>query len=144
MEGKWGIQAHQTQEMKGKEGSGDPEGREAKSGLASSGRGLDTFGEKGVFADVPWRSQSSMSDSSTTARLTLDLIAGDCWARRRLRSGIKDVSVASKLMKSLALVGVGFIGILALPELDVRFLHDLGADSGSDCGRLLGSMPDSQ
>jgi len=38
--------------MKGKEGSGDPEGREAKSGLASSGRGLDTSGEKGFFADV--------------------------------------------------------------------------------------------
>jgi len=38
--------------MKGKEGSGDPEGREAKSGLALSGRGLDTSGEKGFFADV--------------------------------------------------------------------------------------------
>jgi len=42
----------ETQEMKGKEGSGDPEGREAKSGLASSGRGLDTSREKGFFADV--------------------------------------------------------------------------------------------
>ena len=52
LEGKWGVRAHQTQEMKGKEGSGDPEGREAKSGLASSGRGLDTSGEKGFFADV--------------------------------------------------------------------------------------------
>jgi len=39
--------------MKGKEGSGDPEGREAKSGLASSGCGLDTSAEKGFFADVP-------------------------------------------------------------------------------------------
>jgi len=38
--------------MKGKEGSGDPEGREAKSGLASSRCGLDTSGEKGFFADV--------------------------------------------------------------------------------------------
>jgi len=38
--------------MKGKEGSGDSEGREAKSGLASSGRGLDMSGEKGFFADV--------------------------------------------------------------------------------------------
>jgi len=38
--------------MKGKESSGDPEGWEAKSGLASSGRGLDTSGEKGFFADV--------------------------------------------------------------------------------------------
>jgi len=38
--------------MKGKEGSGDREGREAKSGLASSGHGLDTSGENGFFADV--------------------------------------------------------------------------------------------
>jgi len=38
--------------MKGKEGSGDPEGWEAKSGLASSGRGLDTSSEKGFCADV--------------------------------------------------------------------------------------------
>ena len=53
LEGKCGVRAHQTPEMKGKEGSGDPEGREAKSGLASSGRGLDTSGEKGFFADVP-------------------------------------------------------------------------------------------
>jgi len=52
LEGKWGLRAHQTQEMKGKEGSGDPEGREAKSGLASSGRGLDTSGEKAFFADA--------------------------------------------------------------------------------------------
>ena len=51
MEGKWGVRADQTQEMKGKEGSGDPEGREAKSGLASSGRRLDRSGEKGFFAD---------------------------------------------------------------------------------------------
>ena len=51
MEGKWSVRAHQTQEMKGKEGSGDPEGREAKSGVASSGREVDTSGEKGFFAD---------------------------------------------------------------------------------------------
>ena len=38
--------------MKGKEGSGDPEGREAKSGLASSRRGVDTSDEKGFFADA--------------------------------------------------------------------------------------------
>jgi len=44
-------------------------------------------------------------------------------------------------MKSLTLVGVVFIGTLALPELYVRFLHDHWADSGSDCGRMLGSMP---
>jgi len=54
LEGKWGVRAHQTQEMKGKEGSGDPEGREAKSGLASSGRGLDTSGEKGFLLMYSW------------------------------------------------------------------------------------------
>jgi len=37
--------------MKGKEGSGDLEERAAKSGRASSGRGLDMSGEKGCFAD---------------------------------------------------------------------------------------------
>jgi len=46
LEGKWGVRVHQTQEMKGKEGSGDLAGREAKSGLASSGHGLDTPGKK--------------------------------------------------------------------------------------------------
>ena len=51
LEGKWGVRAHQTQEMKSKEGSGVPEGREAKSGLPSSGRGLDTSVENGFFAD---------------------------------------------------------------------------------------------
>ena len=54
LEGKWSVRAHQTQEMKGKEGSGDPEGWEAKSGLPSSGRGLNTSGEKAFFAPVPW------------------------------------------------------------------------------------------
>ena len=49
LEGKWGVQAHQTQEMKGKEGSGDPTVRQAKRGLASSGRWLDTSGEKGFL-----------------------------------------------------------------------------------------------
>jgi len=85
-----------------------------------------------------------MADPSTTASPILDLVAGDCWARRQLRSGIKDVSVASELMKSLTLVGVVFIGTLALPELDVRFLHDHCSDPESDCGRLLGPMPATQ
>jgi len=49
LEGKWGVRAHQTQEMKGKESSGDPEGQEAKSGLASSGRVLDKSGETVLF-----------------------------------------------------------------------------------------------
>jgi len=85
-----------------------------------------------------------MADSSTTSGPILDMIAGDCWARRQLHRGIKAVSVASKLMKWLTLVGVVFIGTQALPELDVRFLHDRWSDPGSDCGRLLGSMPGSQ
>jgi len=88
-----------------------------------------------------WRSLNSMADSSTTASPILDLIAGDCWARRQLRSCIKDVSVASRLMKSLTLVWVVFIGTLAIPELDSRFLHDHLSDPESDCGRLLGLMP---
>jgi len=65
-----------------------------------------------------------MQDSSTTAGPILDLIAGECWARHQLRSGIKDASVASKLRKLLTLVRVVFIGTLAIPELDGRFLHD--------------------
>jgi len=86
-----------------------------------------------------------MADPSTTTALILDPIAGGCWARCQLRRGIKDVSVASKPWKLLILVGVVFIGsTLALPELDVRFLHDHLADSGSDCGRLLASTPPSQ
>ena len=85
-----------------------------------------------------------MSDSSTTTPPILDLIAGDCWDRCQLRSGIKDVSVASKLMKSLTAVGVAFIDTLAIPELDGSSLHDPLADSGSDCGRLLGSIPAAQ
>jgi len=85
-----------------------------------------------------------MADSSTTSAPILDLIAGDRWARRQLRGGIKDVSVASKPRKSLTLVRVVFIDTLALPELDVRFLHDRVVDPGSDCGRLLGSRPATQ
>jgi len=52
VEGKWGVRVHQTQEMKGKEGTGDPGGPDAKSGRYSSGSGLCPSGEKGFFADV--------------------------------------------------------------------------------------------
>jgi len=82
-----------------------------------------------------------MADSSTAAGPILDLIAGDRWARRQLCSGIKEVSVASKPMKSLTLVRVVFIGTLAIPELDGRFLHKRLTDSRSDCGRLLVLTP---
>jgi len=51
-----------------------------------------------------------MADSSTAAGPILDLIAGGCWARRQLRSGIRYVSIASKLRKSLSSVA-GVLGI---------------------------------
>ena len=85
-----------------------------------------------------------MADSSITTHPILDPIAGDGWARRQLRSGIKDVSAASGLMKSLTLLGVVFIGTLAIPELDGRFIHDRWTNPESDCGRLLGSTPATQ
>jgi len=49
LEGKRGVRLHQTQEMKGNEGSGEPEGRVAKSGMASSGHRLDMSREKGFL-----------------------------------------------------------------------------------------------
>ena len=52
MEGKLGVRVHQTQEMKGKNGTGDPGGQDAKSGRYSSGSGLCPSREKGFFADV--------------------------------------------------------------------------------------------
>jgi len=78
-----------------------------------------------------WRSQNSMADPSTTTAPILDPIAGGCWARRQIHSGIKNVFVASELRKSLT----------AISELDGRFLHNHGSDPRSDCGRLLGSTP---
>jgi len=79
-----------------------------------------------------------MADSSITAGPILDLIAEYCWARRQLRGGIRYVSVASKLMNPPTHLRVGF---LQVSELDGRFLHNHWADSGSDCGGLLGSTP---
>ena len=49
--GRWGVRMHQTQEMKGKEGTGDPGGLDTKSGHSSSGSGLCPLGENGFFAD---------------------------------------------------------------------------------------------
>jgi len=79
-----------------------------------------------------------MADSSITAGPILDLIAEGCWARRQLRGGIRYVSVASKLMNPPTFLRVVF---LQVAELDGRFLNNHWADSGSDCGELLGSMP---
>jgi len=82
-----------------------------------------------------------MADSSTTTAPIQIPIAGGCWARCQLRSGIKDVCVASKLRKSLTLVRVVFIDTLAIPELDSRFLYNHCSNPESDGGRLLGSTP---
>jgi len=101
----------------------------------------EVTGQNGVGC---WRSQNSIADSSTTTGPILDLIMGGCWARRQLRSGIKDVSVASRLRKSLTFVRVVFIDILAIPELDGRFLHNRWAEPDSDCRRLSGSTPATQ
>jgi len=91
-----------------------------------------------------WRSQNSMAGSSTTTAPILNLIAGDRWARRQLHSGIKNVSVASKLRKSLTLMRVVFIETLASSELDGRSLHNHCSDPESDCGRLSGWTPATQ
>jgi len=47
--GRVAVRVHQTQEMKGKEGIGDPGGQDAKSGRYSSGGGLCPSGEKRLF-----------------------------------------------------------------------------------------------
>jgi len=48
-----------------------------------------------------------MADSSTTIDLILVLAPGGYWARRQLHAGIRYISVASILMKSLSTVGWG-------------------------------------
>ena len=85
-----------------------------------------------------------MAYSSTTGAPILGLIAGGCWARPWLPSGIKDVSVTSELRKSLTLVTVVLIGTLSIPEHNGRFLHNHYSDPEPDCGRLLGSTPATQ
>jgi len=84
------------------------------------------------------------SDYFTTTALILNLMREDSWARRQLRSGIKDISGASKLMKSLTIVGVVFINTLAIPELDGRFHHNHCSNPESDSVRLSGLPPATQ
>jgi len=85
-----------------------------------------------------------MADSSTTTAPIQNPITGDYWARCQLRSGIKDLSVASKPRKSLTFVKVVFIDTLAIQELDGRFLHNHCPNPESDCRRSLGSTPATQ
>jgi len=82
-----------------------------------------------------------MADYSTTAWRISILFAARCSARRQLHTGMRYVTVASKLRESLSSVegvlGSNPGGIL----LDGRLLHDYLTDSSSVCGRLLGSTP---
>jgi len=55
-----------------------------------------------------------MADYSTTTAPILNLIAGDCWARRQLRNSIRYVPVASKPRKSLSSVERILIVALAI------------------------------
>jgi len=106
------------QEMKGQEGTGDPGGLDAKSRRYPTRSGLCPSGEKDFFADLPWRSQNSIANSSTTSTQILNPIAGDRWAQCQPHRGIKDVSVTSEPMKSLTIIVVVFIGPVALSELN--------------------------
>jgi len=58
--------------MKGKESLGDPKGWEAKSGLASSGRGLTTFGET-VFLLMSYISPLVFEESSSNGEEILTI-----------------------------------------------------------------------
>jgi len=88
-----------------------------------------------------WQFQDSKADYSTTAGWILILFGGGCWARRQLHAGIRYVSVASKLRKSLSsvegMLGSNPGGML----LDGRLLQDYLTDSNSVSGGLLGSTP---
>ena len=56
---------------------------------------------------VCWRSQNPMADISTTTGPIVDPIADGCWARRELPNGIRYISGASELRRSL-IVRVAF------------------------------------
>ena len=73
----------------------------------------------------------SMADYSTTAGRILILFAGDCWARRQLPNGIRYVSVASRLRKSLSSVE-GVLGITG----KLAIFYSM-ADYSTTAGRIL-------
>jgi len=52
--------------------------------------------------------------------------------------------MALKLMKWLTIVAVVFIGTVAIPELNGRFLHNHFSDRGSGCRWSLGLTPATQ
>jgi len=69
-----------------------------------------------------------MADSSITALLILELIAGECWAQCQLRGGIRYVSVASRLMNPPTL--------LRVVSLQARWLNSI-ADPSTTAGPIL-------
>jgi len=84
----------------------------------------------------------SMADISTTSWLVLDLIMGGCCARGQQHTGIRYVSVVSKLMNLPTLLRVVFtIATLLIPKRDGGSLHKQLTESISNCGRVLGSTP---
>jgi len=85
-----------------------------------------------------WQSQSSIADSSTPGWPIPALKARRCWSQRQLYAGIGYVSIAPVLIRLLVTLQ-GVIGrqngVLAIPELDVRSLHNRSSDSRSE-GRM--------
>jgi len=88
---------------------------------------------------------NSIVDSSTTAPPILILSPGRRWARCQLHAGIGYIPVASILMKSLPTPGggsaEGSAGMLAIPGLDSRSLHNRLPNFGSVTRTSMGSTP---
>jgi len=80
--------------------------------------------------------KNSIADSSTSASPILDLIAGDCRPQHRLHNDIRSFPPAIFIHEVTVLNSV-----LAITELDGRFLHNHLSDPESDCGRIFGSTP---
>ena len=101
-------------------------------------------GKMWTFADGTLAEFYSMADSSITVTGIPIRIAGGCWAQCPLHTGIRYVSVTSKLRISLASVKRWHRyypgGIL----LDGWFLSNGRTDSNSDWGRWLDSTPATQ
>jgi len=68
-----------------------------------------------------WRSLDYKADSTPTGWLILVLFAGGGWARCQLSNGIRSVSIASKLMRSLSSVGRIFIVTLVIIYLTADY-----------------------
>jgi len=64
-----------------------------------------------------WRSQGSMPDSSTTARLILDLLLGRRWARCQLHTGILYIPVALVPMEIAYPPDSGLLSLLILNSM---------------------------